>query len=333
MRVLPIAVLLTLFAAPALANDSTAELGAGGLAYVTTDDVRMKSEDLYISLKEVRVRYEFENTSDKDVSTLVAFPMPDITGDIDFMVAVPVEDPTNFLGFRTTVDGKPVDAKVQQRVSALGIDQTALIQSLGLPLAPHLDETRAAMDKLPPEKWDELIHLGLAGIDEFDQGKGWEKHLVPMWTLSTAFYWQQTFPAKSTVHIEHSYKPSVGQTPAISFASPESVEEPWYQERISKYCIDKAFIAAVGKGQSKLKDPEFLVENRVEYILKTAANWAGNISKFHLTIDKGAPDNLVSFCGDGVKKTGPTTFEISKDDFYPERDLDILIVTPSAGGE
>src|SRR3954466_10530092 len=95
---LVMAVIFTLGCAPAFANDSTAELATGGLAYITTDAIEMRSEDLGISMDEVRVRYEFVNTSDRDVTTLVAFPMPDIKGDIDFMVAVPVDDPENFLG-------------------------------------------------------------------------------------------------------------------------------------------------------------------------------------------------------------------------------------------
>ena len=106
MRLVTSALLAMLCGAPAAANDSTAELATGGLAYVTTDAVEMRSEDLFISMHEVRVRYEFVNTSDHDVTTLVAFPMPDIKGDIDFMVAVPVDDPENFLGFETTVDGQ-----------------------------------------------------------------------------------------------------------------------------------------------------------------------------------------------------------------------------------
>ncbi len=52
------------------------------------------------------------------------------------------------------------------------------------------------------------------------------------------------------------------------------------------------------------------------------------IENFKLTIDKGSPDNLVSFCGKGVKKVGPTTFEMTARDFWPERDLDILILGP-----
>src|SRR5690606_19005242 len=105
-------------AAPALANDSTAELAAGGLVYVLNENIEMQSEDLAISMEEVRVRYTFENHADHDITTLVAFPMPDIQGSIDFMVSIPVDDPVNFLGFKTQVDGKPVEPMVQQRASA-----------------------------------------------------------------------------------------------------------------------------------------------------------------------------------------------------------------------
>jgi hypothetical protein len=327
MRRVTSALLVMLCGAPAAANDSTAELATGGLAYITTDVVEMRSEDLSISMDDVRVRYEFVNTSDHDVTTLVAFPMPDIKGDIDFMVAVPVDDPENFLGFETTVDGEPVQAKVQQRVSALGVDQTALLQGLGVPLAPQGQAARDALDKLPQEQWDRLISLGLAAPEEYDSGKGWERHLAPVWLLSTAYYWEQTFPAGKTVIVEHRYKPSVGATAGVSFGYEGVENEPWVKDYFTKYCIDDAFLRAY----RKTKTPEggdTYFENRVDYILTTAGNWAGSIGNFHLVIDKGAPENLVSFCGEDVQKTGPTTFEMTKADFYPDKNLAILILTP-----
>ena len=79
-HILLAALLGAALAGPAIANDSTAELAAGGLVLTRTDAIVMKSEDLYISADEVRVRYVFLNTSGKDVTTRVAFPMPDIGG-------------------------------------------------------------------------------------------------------------------------------------------------------------------------------------------------------------------------------------------------------------
>lgn len=315
-------------AAPAWANDSMAELATGGLAYVTTDAVAMRSEDLFISMKEVRVRYEFQNTSDHDVTSLVAFPMPDIKGDIDFTVAVPIEDPANFLGFATTVDGAPVEAEMQQRVSALGVDQTATLSALQVPLAPQLAATRAALDALPQSEWGRLVDQGLAGIDEYDAGKGWERHLAPIWTLSTVYYWEQTFPAGKTVIVEHHYTPSVGATAGVSFDYEGARNEDWFKEYQTRYCIDGSFLDAFERAKSK-PGGDRLMEHRIAYILTTAANWSGAISKFRLVIDKGAPGNLVSFCGEGAKKISATQFEVDAQDFYPQKDLAILILAPA----
>ncbi|OYX11256.1 MAG: hypothetical protein B7Z15_12135 [Rhizobiales bacterium 32-66-8] len=49
-----------------------------------------------------------------------------------------------------------------------------------------------------------------------------------------------------------------------------------------------------------------------------------------MTVDKGAPNNLVSFCGTNVKKVSPTRFEMTATDFYPQQDLNIIILVPEA---
>lgn len=335
MRAAPIACLALMLAAapvaaPARANDSTAALSTGGLVYVMTEDIEMQSEDLFISMDEVRVRYTFENHADHDITSLVAFPMPDIQGGIDFMVSVPVDDPVNFLGFTTLVEGKPVETKVQQRASALGIDQTALLVGLGVPLALHLDETRKALDALPQADKDNLVQLGLAAIDEYDNdGNGMVKHLAPNWLLSTVFYREQTFPAGKRIVVEHRYKPSVGQSADVSFVAPEAQSEPWFEVYRQKYCMDDAFLKAARAGNTP-DGGNSQFENRISYVLRTGSNWAGPIAKFRLVVDKGSPKNLVSFCADGVKKIGPTQFEVVKTDFDPRQDLDIMILAPRA---
>ena len=69
-------------------------------------------------------------------------------------------------------------------------------------------------------------------------------------------------------------------------------------------------------------------EERISYILHTGANWARAISKFHLVIDKGSPDNLISFCGDGITNIASTLVDIQKSNFTPKSDLHILILKP-----
>jgi hypothetical protein len=64
-------------------------------------------------------------------------------------------------------------------------------------------------------------------------------------------------------------------------------------------------------------------------VWSTGSTWSGPIGTFRLTIDKGRPENLVSFCWDGeVTKTSPTTFEMEARDWWPpyDRELEILIL-------
>jgi hypothetical protein len=74
----------------------------------------------------------------------------------------------------------------------------------------------------------------------------------------------------------------------------------------------------------------YYTEQWLSYILTTGANWSGPIGKFKLTIDKSKPQDFVSFCGKGMKKVGPTTFEISATDFTPDKDLHVLFLTSGA---
>jgi Domain of unknown function (DUF4424) len=330
MRTTMTALMLAACAAvPALANDTTAELATGGLLFVQNDNVEMRSEDLAISAKQVDVRYRFFNKSASDVTVLVAFPMPEVRiEEQDQNIALPTQDPVNILGFATTVNGKPVKTQVEQHVFAAGIDRTQLLLSLGIPLAPHLAATNDALDRLPHEKWDELVRIGLAEIEEYDIGKGMTKHLAARWGLRTTFYWEQTFAAKAETIVEHRYRPSVGGSVQTSLGSPSSVKEAWYDEYKRKYCLDSDFFATIDRLRKAAKS-EFgppYSEERIDYILRTGANWSGPIGQFHLTVDKGDAGSLVSFCGQGIKKTGDTKFEMTKSNFSPDGDLAVLIL-------
>jgi Domain of unknown function (DUF4424) len=314
---------------PSRANDSTAELATGGLRFVTTPDIEMRSEDLFVSLDRIKVRYVFFNTSDKPVTTLVAFPMPDIVvNSLDQNVAYPTDNPENLLDFRTLVDGKPVEARVEQKVFAAGIDRTDFLRKLGIPLAPQLQATNAALDKLPEATRDELVKLGMAEILEYDSGDGMRKHVEARWTLKTIYYWEQTFPPQTELVIEHSYRPSVGSSVATSLGQDWARKNGRYPD-YDKYCTDSDIVSTVEKATKAAAKTGSIpfTEHRIDYILSTGANWSGPIGDFRLVVDKGDPSNLVSFCGEGVKKIGPTQFEMKKSDFVPDGDLNVLILS------
>ena len=124
---------LAVLAAPVLANDSEAELGLGGLVLKQSDSVSMDSEDLYISEDQVRISYRFTNHGDRDVKTIVAFPMPPQPNfDDDFFEGNYVPDWEN-LKFRTLVEGKPVKLTINERIAVDGKDVAKRLTELGLP--------------------------------------------------------------------------------------------------------------------------------------------------------------------------------------------------------
>ncbi|WP_137132336.1 DUF4424 domain-containing protein [Rhizobium sp. FY34] len=317
---------LCAFAAPALANDTMAELKTGGLVYVETSDVAMEQEDLYLSMTEVRVDYVFRNTSDKDVDSVIAFPMPDIQGSPDGMIAIPDMEVDNFLGFAVQQDGKTIQPALDQRVTALGVDRTEELRKANVPLLPYSDATASAITQLSPDMVQDWIAKGLLFADTYDAGKGWTTDYRPLWTLHSAYWWKTRFAAGKPVRVSHRYKPSVGATVAMSFIS-EGKPGYSYGEYRQRFCLDDAFMKTAAKLEKAAASggPNY-TEAWISYVLKTGANWGGSIGRFTLTIDKGDPKNFVSFCGEGVKKTGPTSFVLEKQDFTPEKDLDVLFL-------
>ena len=318
----------SILAFPALANDSSAELGAGGLVLRLNSDVEMTSEDLFVSAREVRVSYVFTNRAPSDVRTLVAFPMPDVKGSEEPQ-SIPSQDPVNILGFSTIANGVRVAARVEQKAFVNGLEQTARLRELGVPLAPHLEATQKALTALPRAQWQALEKLGLVEIMKFDAGRGWQEELSPRWTLKTTYFWDQVFPANAQTHIEHRYSPAVGASAGTQVGDRQAMREDWYRDYARKYCIDSSFIAAIDRARkARGGDGIPFTEERISYILTTGANWAGPIRDFRLVVDKGAPENLVSFCGRGVKRIAPTRFEVRYRDFVPREDLHVLILKP-----
>ena len=233
------------------ANDSTAELTTGGLVLAKTADIEMRSEDLAVSEKQINVRYVFFNHAARDVTTTVAFPMPDVAFDSpDTNVAIPEPESANFLDFRVTVDGREVQAQYEEKAVVDGTDISVRLKALGVPLAPQSEATTNALNALPPATQDELAKLKFVIVDEVDFGKGMQRDLTPIWTFKSTFYWSQTFPAGKEVVVEHRYTPSVGGTVG-SFLNSTPIDPAQLRNYQALYCIDDDFLtglkAALGK--------------------------------------------------------------------------------------
>ncbi|WP_430911554.1 DUF4424 domain-containing protein [Methylobacterium sp. sgz302541] len=321
-RVGGVALAAALAATPAGANDSTAALTTGGLVLQTSRDIEMRSEDLSISAKRIGVRYRFFNRAEADETVTVAFPMPEIAAREDANIAIPDTESDNVLRFRTLVDGHEVKAEIEQKALLGGADVTARLRAHAIPLLPSSETTQKALDALPKPVREQLLKDGIVRADDYDRGKGMEHHIAAEWSVRTTYHWRQTFPARREIAIEHAYVPSVGGSVQTAIGSATAAETKDYRTR---FCTDQAFLAGVAamtRKNGNVPPPE----SRISYVLKTGANWAAPIGDFRLTVDKGDPGALVSFCETNVVKTGPTTFEVRKTDFVPSRDLDILIV-------
>lgn len=305
----------------ALANDSTAALGAGGIVLTTSADIRMASEDLFVSKDLIRVRYQFVNEARAPITTRVAFPLPEANmqelSDID--VGWPTEKGDNVVNFRVSVDGRPVAPQLERKAFLKGQDVTAQLTRLGVPISPRPVEVTAAVQKLSAAAKGELVRLKLANITP-----DW---VEPFWVVKNTYHWEQTFPVGRPLAVEHTYKPIAGGSffSALGYFSDPKMLDKYYGD----YCIDattRAGLAARLKALQK-RDGEnaMMVQWIVDYVLTTGKNWKGPIGAFRLTLDKGKPDNIISFCMDGVRKTGPTTFVVERRNFEPEKDLSVMI--------
>lgn len=321
----------TLVAPPSAANDSSAAIGLGGLVLTQNSAISMDSEDLYISREKVVVKYRFTNTSDKDVETLVSFPLPALPTDIEgHMGDVGYPDWTT-LEFKTLVDGKPVKLDYRDTVTKAGdptgTDISNQLQELGWPIRAFEDyDFTSKLQELPEEQRAALTKEGLLRVTE--SGDYW----FPNWQVQTHVTRKQLFPAGKTISVEHSYKPVAGGSVG-GILERQSRKADYFKEYAAAYCIDKSFLGGFDKRRySGKKDSDgnevaqFYVEHWLDYVLKSGANWQGPIKDFRLVVDKGKPGSLVSFCMDGVKKIGPTQFEVRKSNFEPAKDLSILIV-------
>ncbi|MEA3031077.1 MAG: hypothetical protein QOG13_2402 [Sphingomonadales bacterium] len=316
---------LALAAAAAMANDSSAEKAAGGLVLRQNRDIDMVSEDLFVSAEQVRVRYVFRNRAPRAQRVTVAFPMPDrdLAYEMDSEVSYPDD-------FRTIVDGRPVGMEVERKAMVGGVDRSAELARLGIPVAPPRGERAGfladAIGRLPAAAQQRLAQAGLIDAASLADPS---HQVLPMWTVRETWYWDQIFPAGRALNVEHRYRPGVGGTAGVPLATAGYRNGEDGRREQADYCTDAAFLAALDRmtRRAERDRASYPMEQRIRYILTTGGNWRAPIGDFRLVVDKGRPDAIVSFCGEGVRRISPTQFEVRHRNWRPDRDLAILIVS------
>jgi hypothetical protein len=309
-----------LLAGSVRANDSASELDAGGLVLRREPGIALVSEDLTIRLDRIDVSYVFRNQVDEPRTVRIAFPLPPIDGrELSFSaLKLPQPDSANFVGFTVTVDGRPVEPELEERAYVGEREVTDLLRRHGLPLNPlRFSEIDAARARIGKADWAALVKAGLFPEEE-EMTEG-------LWRSEAKFHWLQTFPPGKEIRIAHSYAPVSG----FHLLDPKEASRAPYR---ATYCLDDAGLTAIRRLHEKAPDAGgHLRAFVVPYIVTTARNWAAPIGRFTLTVDKGSPEAVVSFCRTGIRKTGPATFRWEARDYVPDHDLRVLIVLPGPG--
>lgn len=330
------------FSASALANDSIARIGTGGLELVKTDSIKMQKEILEISTKTIKVDYEFFNTSNVTMQALVAFPMPVYGFDLGVSAALmnfgPIKD------FQVYSDGVKLDPKpsykaflnnneISEELTKAGLTKNQIfITFAGCKLEDNFScaISNEIIESL--KKIGAYTSEGYTSKIKYALGLTWPVYKMgPTWDVEQTLSWPQRFEANKITRILHTYSPLVGGV----------YNYPLYDSKIendikiqaasvatdnSEACIDesfkKAYLKKINDFQKSGVKTLMVSLSDVEYVLGTGRNWAGPIQDFTLRIKKDSPDQLVSLCFPGKpKKIDPLTIEFTHTNFVPQDKL------------
>ena len=312
----------------AWADDGVAALGAGGLVLGKSEDIAMVDENLILSENEVNVTFRFLNESDRDIDTLVEFPLPLFTPDPNGPSVDSLEK------FTVVVDGVRV-THIKKEIHAWlkGKDITGELASYGIVPIDYFDGDDllfdAAVRKLSSAQIAELKAKGFIGGSPDLYG------LYGLWQTQVLYYWKQRFPAHKTLVVQHRYAPATG----IEDMFPSDTD--WRKHLTQEECVESKIWKALDKKWAVLekeeqalkeKNPQSLIlqmahGKQVDYILTSANSWKGPIRHFRLTLKK-RPDEILSTCFEGLKKKSSTEFVFETTNFTPTRELSFYLFEP-----
>ncbi len=300
---------------PACADDTAVSVAAGGIQLRKEARISMDKERLTITLDKVTVDFWFRNETNKDVTTEVAFPVPPYQFDLNS-----TNGPHDFADFKLRVDGQPVSYQTDVHAMLNGKDHTSLLRGLGIDIATFgkydWKGVPPEISKLSSSDQARLIRLGL--LDNSDDA-------FPQWTVNKMYYWRQTFPVGTLIHIRHVYKPLIG---AEAF-QPEEI-----QKQLNNTCMsDELYRSLQTAAAESLKRSHGLNGGDVyaawvNYILTTANTWRTPIKDFELIVDVASTSKTsssyphVSFCSDGpIDKLSPSRWVVRRRDYIPRHEL------------
>ncbi len=332
------------------ANDTSVSAAAGGIISEKNDAIEMRKERLKLSLDKVTVDYEFFNKTSNNVDLNIAFPLPPIyrTDEITSGYFDPFYDVYRLIENSAKYSFNSVDPP-QRYLTSADPFQDFELKIEGQPHAYRMRYAAIARDgtDITSKLLAEGIPLSQLYINGFQEEPVYERvpefkkrlkslHLLDSsgyvtWHNEVTYMWQDTFPAKSSHKVFHSYRPMIGRNwisiegnkkRAQLFSDVKIANGTWaWDEYCPSQDLQKLLLKNVG---STLKDFEV---REIAYVLKTGANWAGPIHDFELEVVPPRKDSKVVFCWPNEIQRKPDGSVIAKAiDFVPKEDLKILIL-------
>jgi hypothetical protein len=288
------------------------ELPAGGLVFNGRDKVVVEQETLTIALERIEIDYRVRNTEPNARTLVIAFAMPviDMANLFGQSLAVPAFDPanpTNFVGFWTTVDDVAVEPDVDLRAYAIGqADATAELKQHGLPLYP-----------LAPSLNDQIAALPLETRRALDSGNLIDAEVSPpqpLWALKTVFHWRQTIGPEATTAWRHHYRPIAGSAPWS-----DEVKAKW----TAKYCLSPDDVAALDKVAAAGRAPTVYW---VHYAPGNNAWLKGESAAHVLSVERPVGLGIAATCAPGSRDTTEKGFKIASTGRTDDAEVYVLFV-------
>jgi|HubBroStandDraft_4_1064222.scaffolds.fasta_scaffold132718_1 hypothetical protein len=306
--------------ARAFAANSAPSIAAGGLVPRRDSRIAVAKEVVRISDRKVVVDYDLRNDTDADITTDLGFPVPPYQNQWDAM------DPATqaFRSLRIWADDKPVKYLSEAKAELDGLDITKTLEKAHIDIASfgHLDLGRNQHTSTRPvfvEDYERLTQKEKHRLRSEGIFKGAEGYCL--YTVHLLYYWPQTVPAHSTVHIRQEYVPVVGfaQAPPQADALQAAMMPPARpagagpgaapsddKNPLGGFCADSSLVHTMLQAQKAFSQSwgPGILPYWIDYDLLSANEWHKPIEDFTLIVDIPQPERgertLVSFCSPGV---------------------------------
>ena len=152
------------------------------------------------------------------------------------------------------------------------------------------------------------------------------------WTVASELSFEADIPAGKSLSTEIKYQPSVGHGLGANFLGHDEGANHTLVDHKERYCLDDGFIQSARRMAEETKPYEWkgLWEHQLVFDLLSPVAGKTQAGDFRLIVDKGSKNDLVSFCGQFVKRLSATSWQVQPFDGEhgtPTKDFEVLFIS------